>query len=153
MNGKRPGPSLPCFRRRWKAAFLVYLLVALAGLPTANHEIFPFFAWILFPATPNTSTQYQLREVGGPPDAYFKPAPSRGNPIDFYATVQRLGEYTEASRTDEAQAAWVFLHRNYLPSGSYELVRIEMDPAHYLRTGTANRSVIWRRTHETRDQP
>ncbi len=153
MNGNPSGFSLRSLRRRWRAAFLAYLLIALAGLPTDNHEIFPFFAWILFPTTPNTITQYHLQEVGSPTDTFFKPAPGSGNPIDFYASVQRIGKSSEAARSNEAEAAWEFLERNYLPPGSYELIRLEMDPAHYYRTGEAARSVIGRRTHETGVDP
>lgn len=124
------------------AGFFIYLTVALAGLPTENHEIFPCFAWILFPVTPNTVEQYRLEldDTGTEP---FKPRPGAGDPIDYFASLQRLGSALAADQMTAVERERRFLESNYLPPETpYRLVLLRMDPAHYYRTGDAERSVI-----------
>lgn len=134
--------NYPKLKTRIAVGFFIYMAVALAGLPTEKHEIFPFYAWILFPVTPNTVEQYrlELEDTGTTP---FKPRPGAGDPIDYFAALQRLGSALAAGRTSDAERERRFLESNYLPPDTpYRLVRLRMDPAHYYRTGEAERSII-----------
>ena len=135
-----PGKSSH-FRRRLRRGFYIYLGIALLGLGTSKHEIFPFFAWTLFPVTPAKVTAYQLR-IPEKKD-FFMPPPSAGNPIDFYNAVQRLGEGLREGKEDTVEREQRFLEKNYLPSGvSFEVLELQMDPGQYYRSGDAKIEVL-----------
>lgn len=135
MKDKTP-PHPRRFRRCLKYGFFIYLLIALPGLATSKHEIFPFFAWTLFPVTPGKVVSFQLRI---PPDeTYFIPRAGAGNPIDFYNAVQRLGAALQAENAQVIRAERLFLESNYLPPESpYEILEIRMDPGEYYKSGVS----------------
>lgn len=131
------------FRQRLRLGIFIYLGIALLGLGTSKHEIFPFFAWTLFPVTPAQVTAYQLR-IPGEAD-FFLPRPGAGNPIDYYNSLQRLGEGLRRGNEAEVMREARFLEKNYLPSGvSFEILELQMDPGRYYRTGNADIEILSR---------